>query len=117
MDHLSYQLKKKDYGRQIDQRDLLTAYKIQLEIVMLILLISAKRCVEVKKSLLLDRYLEMPLSCRNVDLNQIGITICICTRFCELIIISSSQEKNCMIFCNLILKYSKIYKFLANQYL
>ena len=34
---------------KIDQRDLLTACKIQLEIVMLILLISAKRCVKAKK--------------------------------------------------------------------
>ena len=55
----------------LNQRGLLTACKFQWEIDML--LISAKRCVEVKKSLLLDRYLEMPLSCRSVEPNQIVI--------------------------------------------
>ena len=32
----------------------------------------------------LDRYLEMPLSCRSVEPNQ--IVLAICTQFCELII-------------------------------
>ena len=66
---------------------------------------------------MLDRYLEMPLSCRNVELNQIGIPICVCTRFCELIIISSSQEKNVWYFVTWFGNIQRFRNFLANQYL
>ena len=64
----------------------------------------------------LDRYLEMPLSCRSVEPNQ--IVLAICTQFCELIIdfFLTGKKVSDNLFSSLILKHAMIYlsNFLGN---